>query len=84
MRLSNKILQLITQKQNKIITTTSTISDYQYFEDSIIPATIREQLSHDPTQPSSVPHLIKGVKWLLAHRIERTGCFCFFFPMPLS
>ena len=44
----------------------STISDSQYFEDSISPATIREQLSHDPTQPSSVPHLLKGVKWLLA------------------
>lgn len=45
----------------------STIGDAQYFEDSISPAQIRTSLaSADPSNPTSTPALLRGMKWLLA------------------
>jgi len=47
----------------------ATISDSQYFQDSISPATIRSQLTQqslDPSNSSSTPTLLKAMKWLLA------------------
>mmetsp|Transcript_3818 Transcript_3818/g.8588 ORF Transcript_3818/g.8588 Transcript_3818/m.8588 type:complete len:1466 (-) Transcript_3818:133-4530(-) len=45
----------------------STMGDAQYFEDSISPAQIRTSLaSADPSNPTSTPALLRGMKWLLA------------------
>ena len=45
----------------------STMGDAQYWEENISPATIRTELStSDPSNPSSTPALLKGMKWLLA------------------
>jgi AP-3 complex subunit beta len=42
-------------------------SDSQFFEDSISPSSIRTNLSaSDPSNPSSIPTLTRGMKWLLA------------------
>jgi len=45
----------------------STLGDAQYWEETISPTTIRDELSAcDPTNPNSTPILSKGMKWLLA------------------
>jgi AP-3 complex subunit beta len=45
----------------------STLGDAQYWEESISPAEIRRSLQDaDPSSPSSVPALLKAMKWLLA------------------
>ena len=45
----------------------STLGDAQYWEESISPQEIRQLLSEaDASNPSSVPALLKGLKWLLA------------------
>jgi Adaptin N terminal region len=45
----------------------STLGDAQYWEETISPSTIRNELSAaDPSNPNSTPVLLKGMKWLLA------------------
>mmetsp|Transcript_15626 Transcript_15626/g.36015 ORF Transcript_15626/g.36015 Transcript_15626/m.36015 type:complete len:1375 (-) Transcript_15626:77-4201(-) len=45
----------------------STFGDAQYWEETISPTTIRNELSaSDPSNPNSTPILQKGMKWLLA------------------
>lgn len=45
----------------------STLGDAQYWEETISPTTIRNELSaSDPSNPNSTPILQKGMKWLLA------------------
>ena len=45
----------------------STMGDAQYFEESISPGQIRTSLANaDPSNPSSTPALLRGMKWLLA------------------
>lgn len=45
----------------------STLSDAQFWEETISPSTIRNELSaSDPSNPNSTPTLLKGMKWLLA------------------
>ena len=45
----------------------STLGDAQFWEETISPATIRNELSTtDPSNPNSTPVLLKGMKWLLA------------------
>lgn len=45
----------------------STLSDAQFWEETISPSTIRSELSStDPSSPNSTPILLKGMKWLLA------------------
>ena len=42
-------------------------NDAHFFEESILPSSIRESLENvDPSSSSSTPTLIKGMKWLLA------------------
>ena len=52
---------------NHLASALSTISDSQFFQDSISPSTIRNQFtSSDPSNPTSFPTLINSMKWLLA------------------
>lgn len=45
----------------------STLGDAQFWEETISPSTIRNELSaSDPSNPNSTPTLLKGMKWLLA------------------
>lgn len=45
----------------------STFGDSQFWEETISPSTIRNELSSsDPSNPNSTPTLQKGMKWLLA------------------
>jgi hypothetical protein len=45
----------------------STLGDAQFWEETISPTTIRNELSScDPSSPNSTPILQKGMKWLLA------------------
>jgi AP-3 complex subunit beta len=45
----------------------STLGDAQYWEESISPAAVRQSLQEaDPSNTSSTPTLLKGMKWLLA------------------
>jgi len=45
----------------------NTISDSQYFQDSISPSSIRHQFeTNDPSNPNSIPVLMNNMKWLLA------------------
>ena len=45
----------------------STLGDAQFWEETISPTTIRNELSGcDPSNPNSTPTLQKGMKWLLA------------------
>ena len=45
----------------------STLGDAQYWEETISPNTIRNELSaSDPSNPNSTPIISKGMKWLLA------------------
>jgi hypothetical protein len=45
----------------------STLGDAQFWEETISPTTIRNELSSsDPSNPNSTPILQKGMKWLLA------------------
>lgn len=52
---------------NQLASALSTISDSQYFGDSISPSSIRTSISaSDPSNPNSTPALLKCMKWLLA------------------
>jgi len=52
---------------NQLASALSTISDSQFFQDSISPTTIRSQFSSsDPSNPTSIPVLMNSMKWLLA------------------
>lgn len=52
---------------NQLASALSTISDSQFFQDSISPSTIRSQFSSsEPSNPSSTPVLMNSMKWLLA------------------
>lgn len=52
---------------NHLASALSTISDSQFFQDSISPSTIRTQFtSSDPSNPTSTPTLLNSMKWLLA------------------
>lgn len=45
----------------------STLGDSQFWEETISPATVRNELSTtDPSNPNSTPTLQRGMKWLLA------------------
>jgi AP-3 complex subunit beta len=45
----------------------STLGDAQFWEETISPATVRNELSAaDPSNPNSTPTLQRGMKWLLA------------------
>mmetsp|Transcript_35278 Transcript_35278/g.85545 ORF Transcript_35278/g.85545 Transcript_35278/m.85545 type:complete len:1320 (+) Transcript_35278:50-4009(+) len=45
----------------------STLGDAQFWEETISPATVRNELSTtDPSNPNSTPTLQRGMKWLLA------------------
>lgn len=45
----------------------STLGDAQFWEETISPSTIRNELSaSDPSNPNSTATLLKGMKWLLA------------------
>eukprot|EP00523_Entomoneis_sp_CCMP467_P006485 CAMPEP_0168723514 /NCGR_PEP_ID=MMETSP0724-20121128/3156_1 /TAXON_ID=265536 /ORGANISM="Amphiprora sp., Strain CCMP467" /LENGTH=1368 /DNA_ID=CAMNT_0008770227 /DNA_START=87 /DNA_END=4190 /DNA_ORIENTATION=- len=45
----------------------SLTGDAQYWEESISPNTIRQELSAaDPSNPTSTPNILRGMKWLLA------------------
>ncbi len=52
---------------SKLASALSTLGDAQYWEETISPTTIRNELSaSDPSNPNSTPILSKGMKWLLA------------------
>ncbi len=52
---------------SKLASALSTLGDAQYWEETISPTTIRNELSaSDPSNPNSIPVLSRGMKWLLA------------------
>jgi Adaptin N terminal region len=52
---------------NQLASALSTLGDAQFWEETISPTTIRNELSSsDPSNPNSTPILQKGMKWLLA------------------
>jgi AP-3 complex subunit beta len=52
---------------NQLASALSTLGDAQFWEETISPTTIRNELSSsDPSNPNSTPTLQKGMKWLLA------------------
>jgi len=52
---------------SKLASALSTLGDAQYWEETISPTTIRNELSaSDPSNPNSTPVLSRGMKWLLA------------------
>lgn len=52
---------------NQLASALSTLGDAQFWEETISPSTIRNELSSsDPSNPNSTPTLQKGMKWLLA------------------
>ncbi|KAG7366515.1 adaptin N terminal region-domain containing protein [Nitzschia inconspicua] len=52
---------------NQLASALSTLGDAQFWEETISPTTIRNELSSsDPSNPNSTPLLQKGMKWLLA------------------
>ncbi|KAL3918272.1 MAG: hypothetical protein SGILL_004315 [Bacillariaceae sp.] len=52
---------------NQLASALSTLGDAQFWEETISPTTIRNELSScDPSSPNATPILQKGMKWLLA------------------
>ena len=52
---------------NQLASALSTMGDAQYWEESISPSTVRTSLANgDPSNPTNMPALLKGMKWLLA------------------